>query len=203
MENQLIEAQQGVGFVEDAHADLFAPLGRNGGNAKVNGALFQPHADAAVLRQALFRDVELGENLESRDQAHLNLLGQHLHYFQLPINSEAHGQVFFLRLDVDIAGALLDGQRQNAVGHADDRGVLRRAGEVRDALRRLRAFNHFQGFQRFRLQRLKNALRRLAFGSLQIIFQGLHHRPCSWKSPNLARAPRFPDPCGSARRRRW
>src|SRR3972149_7558220 len=130
MRNQPLQAQHGVGLVEDAHADLLAPLGRDGGDAEVDGAVLQAHGDAAVLGHALLGDVELGENLHPRDQAHLRLFGQGLHHLQDAVNAEAHHHLFFPRLHVDVAGAALDRQGQDGVGQAHHRSVLGRAAQL-------------------------------------------------------------------------
>jgi hypothetical protein len=164
VENQLLEAQQGVGRVEDAQADLLSPLGRKGGDAEIDGAFFQPHADAALLGKSPFRRVELGENLEARGQAYLNLLGEYLDRLERPVDAEAHGEFFFLRLQVNIAGAPLDGERQKAIRHANDRRVGGGQREVRNALAPGPTFPRRQGFERFVLERREDALQRVRLG---------------------------------------
>ena len=62
--DQFVEAEARVRFVEETHDDLLAPLPRHGRHAKVDRLALHRHADAAVLRQSLFRDVELAENLQ-------------------------------------------------------------------------------------------------------------------------------------------
>src|SRR5207302_6928995 len=72
--DDFVEAERGVGFIEDAHADLLAPLGGNGADAEVDRLAFHVDGDASVLRQALFGDVELVQDLETRDQSELYFL---------------------------------------------------------------------------------------------------------------------------------
>jgi hypothetical protein len=102
----------------------------------VNRLAFHSHADAAVLGQAFLGDIQVGENLQARDQSHLHPLGQGLDHLQHPIDAEPHHQLFLLRLHVDVAGASFYCQRQDGVGHAHHRGVFSRMTELGGAGRR-------------------------------------------------------------------
>jgi hypothetical protein len=64
-------------------------------------------ADAAVLRQALLGDVELGHDLQARDQRRVQrAVGLH-HLAQRAVDAEAHRAAALVGLDVDVAGAVL------------------------------------------------------------------------------------------------
>src|SRR5260370_452965 len=111
--DDFIEPKRGVRFIEDAHADLLAPLAGHGRDAKVYGLAFHVDADAAILGQALFRNNELAQNLQARDQTELHFFGQVLHRLQHTINAVADDHVGFHGLNVDVARTLLDGQPEN------------------------------------------------------------------------------------------
>ena len=68
----LIEAQAGQlmrrgSFVEDTHDHLFAVDGRHGVDAEIDALVAALQRDRAVLRNALFGDVHLRQNLEARN----------------------------------------------------------------------------------------------------------------------------------------
>src|SRR5690606_16397231 len=64
---QVLQPQQGGAAVEDAHDHRFAVQHGNDRHTHVDFALAETQLDAAVLRQPLFRDVQVAENLETRD----------------------------------------------------------------------------------------------------------------------------------------
>ena len=71
------------------------------------GVLRTLMCEAAVLRQALFGDIETGHQLQAQHQRRGDLgvgLGLHM---QHAVDAEADEQRLFLRLDVDVRGARL------------------------------------------------------------------------------------------------
>ena len=65
--------------------------------------------EAAVLRHALLGDVELGHDLDARDDRAVELLGDRLHRrLQHAVDAVLDVHRVVLRLDVDVAGAPLD-----------------------------------------------------------------------------------------------
>src|SRR5713101_2516361 len=60
------EVEQHRALVEQAHDDALAEHGGRGGEADVDVAAGELHADAAVLRQALLRDVQAAHDLHAR-----------------------------------------------------------------------------------------------------------------------------------------
>ena len=99
-----------VGIVRDADVDALA------------GDL---QRDAPVLRQPLLGDVERRHDLHARDdRAHELLRLARLRDVELAVDAVADDDVALLRLDVDVARALLDRLREEAVDPADDRRVV-------------------------------------------------------------------------------
>ena len=89
-------------------------------------------ADAAVLRQAALGNVELGHDFQARDQRGVQRpVGLH-HLAQRAVDAKAHGGMALVGLDVDVAGAIAGGLRQQRVEHADDGRVVRGFQQVFD-----------------------------------------------------------------------
>ena len=65
-------AQRGV-LPEQTHDDRFAVQHRNDGNADVHFRVVDADFDASVLRQAFFRDVEMAQNFNARNDGGLKM----------------------------------------------------------------------------------------------------------------------------------
>ena len=63
--SQRVQLGQRFRLVRDAEDHLFAVQRRQGGDPEVHGALFNLHADGAVLRNAALGDIHQAENLEA------------------------------------------------------------------------------------------------------------------------------------------
>ena len=110
---------------------IFSPIQRgNRGNAEVElldlSVLAVLDHDAAVLRQPLFADVQLGHDLDAAGDGVAQLQRRGHHRLQNAVNAEAHAQSPFVRLDVNVAGAALDRVGQNQVHQLDDGRFLGR-----------------------------------------------------------------------------
>ncbi len=88
--------------------------------------------DAAVLRQALFRDVQLGHDFQAAGDGVLQPQRRRHHRLQLAVNTEPHAHFHLVRLNVNIARASFHRVRQNQVYQLDDGrlfgGLLERRG---------------------------------------------------------------------------
>ena len=111
--------------VEQAEHDLFAEQRRQHRHAEVDlaagAAIVEPRLDAAVLRQPLLGDVEPRHDLDARHERIAVLQRRRHHRLQHAVDAEPHAQVFFVRLDVNVARAPLDGRQEERVGQPDDR----------------------------------------------------------------------------------
>ena len=108
-------------------------------DAHVDRAAGDAQADAAVLRQAFFGDVELRHDLDARDQQRRDRALRPQHLAQHAVDAEAHDEPVLVRLDVDVGGVFLDRLRQHRIDQADDRGVvvaLHEIGRLRQFLGR-------------------------------------------------------------------
>jgi hypothetical protein len=120
-------------LVEETHDDLLAEERRQAGDAEVDVAvdalILETDLDAAVLRQALLRDVELRHDLDAR-RDRIAELHRRLHdVVEQTVDAVADAQFLLVGLDVDVAGALLDRRHQDDVHELDDRRFLALLGE--------------------------------------------------------------------------
>ena len=73
-----------------------------------------------VLGQPALRDVHLGQNLDPGDDRRMHPLGRRHDLAQHAVHPDAHDGRFGLRLDVHVAGAVLDRLPQQQIDEADD-----------------------------------------------------------------------------------
>ena len=106
-EAQVLEAQHHVGLVEEAHDDLLAVDGRQRRHAHVDGLAADHEADATVLRDAALGDVQVGHDLEPREDARLHAPRDRHDLVQHAVDAEAHDQLLRLRLEVDVGSAVV------------------------------------------------------------------------------------------------
>ena len=109
LEAELGHVEQQVVLVEQTHDDLFAEQRRQGRNAEVELLLLAVLAvldlDAAVLRQPLFADVELGHDLDAAGDRVVQLHRRGHDVVQNPVDAEPDAQFLLVRLDVNVARA--------------------------------------------------------------------------------------------------
>src|SRR5260370_1670040 len=123
LETQLGHVQPQVLFIEQAEHDLFAVQRRHRGNAEVQLLLPAVRAvldhDAAVLRQAFFRDVQFGHDLYAA--GHWVFQAQRRAHYRFPpaLPADAHAHLFLVNLEVNIAGAALYGIGPNQIDPLD------------------------------------------------------------------------------------
>ena len=125
----LLHGRGEIGFVQDAEHAFFAVDGGQERNAQVEIPAGDFHAHAAVLRQAAFGNVERAHDLEAGDEGDLQVLRRRGFVDQHTIDAVAQAHHFFERLDVDVAGALLDRLDEDQVGQFDDGAFFDRDGQ--------------------------------------------------------------------------
>ncbi len=110
-------------LVEDAHHDALAVDERQRHDADVDPAPLDGQREAPVLGHAPLGDVEVGHDLDPRDDAGghpaLDRRGRREH----AVDAEQHARVPLLGVDVDVGGALLDRLGDDRVDELDDRRV--------------------------------------------------------------------------------
>src|SRR5579885_2581171 len=108
-------------LIEDTKDGIFAVARGHDGNAKVNEAALVLDAEAAVLRNTAFRDVEVAENLDAGDDCGVPFLGDGLHgVLENAVNAVFDGDFGVARLDMNIAGAPFERREDDGLDEAND-----------------------------------------------------------------------------------
>ena len=129
-----IQPQQAGALRQETHHRRLAILRRQGGQTHIDGGVLQLHVEAAVLRQALFGNVQAGHQLETQDQRCADLgIGLGLHV-QHAIDAEADHQLFFTRLDVDVGGTRLDRFLEHRIQQLHHRRIVGGVGQAQHGL---------------------------------------------------------------------
>ena len=109
--------------------------GRKAADTKVDGLSGDRQGDTAILRDAALGDVEVRENLDTRDDGGGHLHIRRLHSIEGAIDAVANLEVVLEGLDMDIGRAVYDALVEDEVHEADDRrrvgGALHRSDVVR------------------------------------------------------------------------
>ncbi len=136
LEAELRHVEHQLLLVEQAEHDLLAEERGERGDAEVELARaavdLELDLDAAVLRQALLGDVELGHDLDARDERVAQLQRRMHHVVEHAVDAEADAHLLLVRLDVDVGGAALERVDQQHVDEPDDRRVLAHPRQVRE-----------------------------------------------------------------------
>src|SRR5439155_12038869 len=129
---EMLGAQDRVAAVEDSQHDRFAVDHRDDRDADVDLAAGDFELDAAVLRQALFGDVQVRQNLDAADDGGVEAAdgAGHVGLDQHAVDAVAKTQLVLERLDVNVGGAGFNRLGEDLVHETDDRGVLGGIGQV-------------------------------------------------------------------------
>ena len=123
--------------VEHPHDDALAEHGGQHGDAQVDGVAADGQLDAAVLRQAALGDVEVGHDLDARGDGEGQVPRRRHHLVQHAVGLDADLEFVLERLEVQVAGVVLDRQQQHHVQQLADRGAV---GQGLDVVEVDRAF---------------------------------------------------------------
>src|SRR6266850_6517141 len=125
---KLLHAQQGGVLPQQPHHHRFTVQHRYYRYTNVHLAVVQPDLDAAILRQPLFRDVQMAQNFDAGNDGRLKTLdlGRHRHVLQYAVDAVADAKFVFERFEVNVRGAKLDGISQHLVHKSYDGGILGR-----------------------------------------------------------------------------
>ena len=129
---QLIQGKQHRLLVENSHHHGAAECGGNNAHTQVDVTVLGLDLEPAILRQAFFGNVEVGENLDAADDRGVETanLGRHVGGMQHAVDAIANSQVFFIGFDMDIAGAVANRLQENLIDQLDDGGFLRLLDQV-------------------------------------------------------------------------
>ena len=160
---QLLHGGREVGLVEHAQHHLLAMRRGQERAAQIKIPSVHLHPHASVLGQAALRDVEVAHDLEARGERDLQIFRRRRAVHQNPVHPVAQAHHLLERLDVNVAGALLDRLHDDEVGQLDHGRLLGRGGKLVEA----HILDHF-------LDRLQpvGVVRRLFLGVLDDVLHG-------------------------------
>ena len=96
--------------------------GGQAGDTEVDLAAGDGEGDAAILRHAALGDIEVGEDLDTRDDGERHAERRRVHLVERAVHAVADLEVLLEGLDVNIGGAVGDGLVEDEVDEADDGG---------------------------------------------------------------------------------
>jgi hypothetical protein len=173
-----VDAEHGRARVEDAHHDLLAVQGRQGGYAEVDRLVLRQHElHAPVLRYALLGDVQARDHLDARGDLVLEHQRRLRDVAQDAVGAHADAVVLFVGLEVDVGGALVDRVDQHLLDELDDRGVIDLVRLVLVALLRravLLQHVHVEGFAGELLERVGGRFGQGVDDALELVGLGDH-----------------------------
>ena len=132
VEPELREVELQRFLVEDSEDRFLAEDRRQGRDAEVDLAVVEAELDAPVLREPALGDVEVGHDLETREDRRLEPLGRRQHLVQYAIHPEPDAEDLLVRLEVDVGGALLDRVDEHHVHELDDGRFVGRLLQLED-----------------------------------------------------------------------
>ena len=131
LEAQRVEVEFDTLLVQKTDDHAFAVHGRHGRDTQIQLLALHLKLDAAVLRQAALGNVELGHDLDARNDRGGRSDRRRFHLLEYAIDPEAHLQDLLEGFDVDVGGPHLHGALHDQIDHADDRGL---GGQVLEML---------------------------------------------------------------------
>src|SRR5690606_18737100 len=139
---ELGQREEDAIFVEHAHDDPLAEKHGDDAHAQIHLPAADRELDPAVLRQPLLRDIHVREDLDAAEDRGLESadLGRQLRGLEDAVDAIANGELVLVRLDVDVARALVDRLDDDLVDEPDDARLLRHLEEVLRALARRSGF---------------------------------------------------------------
>ena len=121
---QFRQAQTQTFLVQNTHHDALTVIGREATHAQVDQLVAHLGLDAAVLRNALFRNGHVRLNLEAADDRGLQPLGRRLDLPADAVDPVPDAEAVLHRLDVNVARPLLDRLGDHHLHELDDGRVV-------------------------------------------------------------------------------
>ena len=102
-------SEHGAALVEQTHDHRLTELHRHGGNPHIEVAVLHANVETAVLRQALFRDIRAGHDLQAHDQRRSHAVLLHHLFVEHTVDTLANPHHAVVRFDVNVGGLHLHG----------------------------------------------------------------------------------------------
>ena len=118
------QVQRHHGAVQHPHHHAFAEHRGQHADAQVDRVAADRQLDAAVLRQPPLGDVQVGHHLDAGGDGKRQVPRRRHHFVQHAVGLDADPELVLERLEVDVAGVVLDGHQQDHVQQLADRGAV-------------------------------------------------------------------------------
>ena len=110
--------------VEHPHDDALAEHRGQHAHAEVDRVAADGQADAAVLRHAALGDVEVRHDLDPRRDGEGQVARRRHHFIEHAVGPDADLELVLERLEVQVAGVVLDRHQEHHVQQLADRGAV-------------------------------------------------------------------------------
>jgi len=139
---QLAELAQRAALIQNSQDHAFAKRRRHGGHPKIDLGIGRREFQVPVLRDEPLGDIELGHDLDTANDRSLEVLGRGRHLVQDAVNPVLDPKLVLERLDMDIAGAVVDRFEDDQVHQIDQRGLADQILQIPHGVNR---FRHVDG----------------------------------------------------------
>jgi len=113
-----------LALVEKPDGDFFTENRRQGRDPKVHVQLADPHVRAAVLRDAVLRDVEAAHHLDTGDDGILRVLRHGQGFIENAVHAETDHHFLLARFEVNIARVFHDRPLDDRIHQPDGRSGI-------------------------------------------------------------------------------
>jgi hypothetical protein len=137
VEADLVEAREMLTLLQQPQRDVLAMAGRHGGDADVDLGIAEPRAETAVLGQPPFGDVEIGHDLDARDDRRIVVRRWSRPFLQHAVAPVAQLDLAAIGLEMNVAGAELHAHLQKLVDVAHGAAVERQVTQMVEIVSRL------------------------------------------------------------------
>src|SRR5205823_12388381 len=111
-------------LIENTNNDFFAVRCWQDRDTQIDFFTENSDAETSILRNASLRDVEAGENFDTRRNRELQRFGRRLRHNQLAVDAVTEFERVLKWFDVNVRRLLLDRLRQDQIDDLDDRRVF-------------------------------------------------------------------------------
>src|SRR5262249_19039804 len=127
----LVQVERHHGAVQHADDNAFAEHGGQDADAHVHRVAADVQLDATVLWQAALGNVQVGHDLDAAGDGHGQVARRRHHFVQDAVAAIAHLVLVLERLEMDVAGLVLDAQQED---HVDELAHGRFVGQLQHVL---------------------------------------------------------------------
>ncbi len=127
---QLVKLQLHGASVQYAKHHRFTKLGRQAGDTQVNRPPVNHHVDTTILGQSALRNIQVGDNLQTRNHRQSQMPGWRSHLIKGAIHTITDFELIFERLKVNVGSTVLNRLLQNQIDELYNRRLIGQVAQV-------------------------------------------------------------------------